>query len=167
MVLEHMLTIGRDPRTWQAHRKRFFSTTFPFKKIFYLSSLLSLFKFLFSETIPLSPFDHSKIPLMRPLQEVQDIRQLRPLWNKEDFYRAFQWQKLQWWRLRRLGEFEGFEEFPDLYDLGRHPLWNMADYGRCQYPISRCIKERPETWSIRTQSFCQKTLRQEISTMEW
>ena len=26
-----------------------------------------------------------KIRLMRPLQEVQDIGQLRPLWNEEDF----------------------------------------------------------------------------------
>ena len=30
-------------------------------------------------------------------------------------------------RLRRLGEIEGFEEFLDLYDLGRHPLWNLED----------------------------------------
>ena len=44
----------------------------------------------------------------------------------------------------RLGDFEGSEEFPDLYDLGRLPLWNLADYGSCQYPRSRCIRERPE-----------------------
>ena len=30
---------------------------------------------------------------------------------------------------RRQVEFEGSEEFPDLYDLGRLPLWNLADYG--------------------------------------
>ena len=43
MVSEHMLTVGRDPRNWQAHSKDFFSTTFPFN-FFYLCSLLSLFK---------------------------------------------------------------------------------------------------------------------------
>ena len=31
-----------------------------------------------------------KIRLMRPLQGVQDIEQLRLLWTKEDFYRALQ-----------------------------------------------------------------------------
>ena len=45
---------------------------------------------------------------------------------------------------RRQGEFEGSEEFPDLYDLGRLPLWNLADYGSCQYPRSRCVGERVE-----------------------
>ena len=45
MVSEHMLTIGRDPRNWQAIGKDFFSTTFFSKMIFYLSSLLSLFKY--------------------------------------------------------------------------------------------------------------------------
>ena len=34
---------------------------------------------------------------------------------------------------RRQVEFEGSKEFPDLYDLGRLPLWNLADYGSCQY----------------------------------
>ena len=38
--------------------------------------------FPLSETIPLSPFDHSKIRRMRPLQEVQDIGQLRPFGMK-------------------------------------------------------------------------------------
>ena len=68
----------------------------PIAKIFslqlsLLKNLLPLFsseliqKIPFSETIPLSPFDHTKIRLMRPLQEVQDIGQLRPLRNEEDF----------------------------------------------------------------------------------
>ena len=65
---------------------------------------------------------------------------------------------------RRQVEFEGSEEFPDLYDLGRLPLWNLADYGSCQYPRSRCIGERPKHGELRTQSFVKKTLRQEIST---
>ena len=82
MVSEHMLTIGRDPRNWQAHRKDF-SLQLSFQK-----DLLPLFSseliqiFLFSETIPFSPFDHSKIRLMRPLQEIQDIGQLRPFGMK-------------------------------------------------------------------------------------
>ena len=73
MVSEHMLTVGRDPRNWQAHRKDF-SLQLSFQK-----NLLPLFsseliqKFPFSETIPLFPLDHSNIRLMRPLQEVQDI----------------------------------------------------------------------------------------------
>ena len=53
---------------------------------------------------------------------------------------------------RRQVEFEGSEEFPDLYDLGRLPLWNLADYGSCQYPRSRCIGERPEHGELKTQS---------------
>ena len=53
---------------------------------------------------------------------------------------------------RRQGEFEGSEEFPDLYDLGRLPFWNLADYESCQYPRSRCIEERPEHGELKTQS---------------
>ena len=55
-----------------------FLYNFPFQK-----DLLPLFsseliqKIIFSETIPLS-FLTMKIQLMRPLQEVQDIGQLRP-----------------------------------------------------------------------------------------
>ena len=67
---------------------------------------------------------------------------------------------------RRQVEFVGSEEFPDLYDLGRLPLWNLADYGSCQYPRSRCIGERPEHVELRTQGFVKETLSQEISTME-
>ena len=65
---------------------------------------------------------------MRPLQEVQDIRQLRPLQNEEDFTVHYNNGNYNGWRPQRLGEFEGFEEFPDLYDLGRLPLWNLTDY---------------------------------------
>ena len=65
----------------------------PIAKIFlynfsFQKDLLPLFssqfiqKIPFSETIPLSPFDHSKIRLMRPLQEVHDIGQLRPFGMK-------------------------------------------------------------------------------------
>ena len=57
---------------------------------------------------------------------------------------------------RRQVEFEGSEEFPDLYDLGRLPLWNLADYGSCQYPRSRCIRERPEHVELRTRSFVKE-----------
>ena len=79
MVSEHMLTVGRDPRNWQAHRKDF-SLQVSFQKDLlplFSSELIQIFPF--SETIPLSPFDHMKIRLMRPLQGVQDIGQLRPL----------------------------------------------------------------------------------------
>ena len=68
----------------------------PIAKIFlynfsFQKDLLPLFsseliqKFPFSETISLFPFDHTKIRLMRPPQEVRDIGQLRPLWNEGDF----------------------------------------------------------------------------------
>ena len=51
-------------------------------------------------------------------------------------------------------EFEGSEEFLDLYDLGRLPLWNLADYGSRQCSRSRCIGERPKHGELETQSFC-------------
>ena len=57
---------------------------------------------------------------------------------------------------RRQVEFEGSEEFPDLYDLGRLPLWNLADYGSCQYLRSRCIRERPEHVELRNSRICQE-----------
>ena len=73
------------PRNWQAHRNDF-SLQLSFQKDLlplFSSELIQIFPF--SETIPLSPFDPSKIRLMRPLQEGPDIGQLRPLWNEEDF----------------------------------------------------------------------------------
>ena len=85
MVSEYMLTVGRDPRNWQAHRKDFSL------KPYFQKDLLRLFLsefyqiFLLVRLYPLSPFDHTKIRLMRSLQEVQDIGQLRPLWNEDDF----------------------------------------------------------------------------------
>ena len=57
---------------------------------------------------------------------------------------------------QRQVEFEGSEEFPDLYDLGRLPLWNLEDYGSCQYPRSRCIGERPEHRELKNSKFCQE-----------
>ena len=85
MVSEHMLTVGRDPRNWQAHSKDF-SLQFSLSK-----DLLPLFsseliqKFPLVRPYPFPLFDHTKIRLMRPLQEVQDIGQLRPLRNEEYF----------------------------------------------------------------------------------
>ena len=85
MVSEHMLTVGRGPRNWQAHRKEF-SLQLSFQKNLlplFSSKLIQLFHF--SETkYPFPLFDHTKIQLMRPLQEVQDIGKLRPLRNEED-----------------------------------------------------------------------------------
>ena len=54
---------------------------------------------------------------MRSLQEVQDIGQLRPLRNEEDFTVHYNNGNYNGWRLRRLGEFEGSEEFPEWSDL--------------------------------------------------
>ena len=88
MVLEHMLTVGRDPRNWQALAK-IFLYNFPFQKDLlplFSSELIQIFPLV--RLYPFSPFDPSKIRLMRPLQGVQDIGQLRPLWNERGFYRA-------------------------------------------------------------------------------
>ena len=145
---------------------RIFCETFFFKKTFYLSSLLSLFKY--SLLVRPYPFSHvtTKIRLMRPLQEVQDIGQLWPLRNEEYFTVHYGNGNYDGWRLRRLGEFDGSEEFLDLYDLGRLPLWNLADYWSCQYPRSRCVGERPEHGAWELKAFVKKTLRQQISIME-
>ena len=51
---------------------------------------------------------------MRPLQEVQDIRQPRPLRNEEDFTVHYTNGNFNGWRLRRLGEVEGSVEFPEM-----------------------------------------------------
>ena len=56
-------------------------------------------------------------------------------------------------KTRRIGD---SEEFPDFYDLGRLPLWNLADYGSCQYPRSRCIGERLEHGELKTQSYVKE-----------
>ena len=93
---------------------------------------------------------------MRPLQEVQDIGQLRPLRNEKDFTVHYNNGNCNGLRLRRLGEFEGSEEFPDLYDLGRLPLWNLADYGSRQYQRSRCIRERPEHGALELKVLSRK-----------
>ena len=50
--------------------------------------------------------------------------------NEEDFTIHYDNGNCNVLRLRRVGEFEGFEEFPDLYDLGRLPLWNLSDYSK-------------------------------------
>ena len=121
-----------DCRTWPLETGKpigkIFSTTSLSKDLLPLFSSQLIQIFPFSETIPLSPFDHTKIRLMRPLQEVQDIRQLRPLRNEEDFTERYNNGNYNGWRIWRLGEFEGSEEFPDWYDLGKLPLWNLSDY---------------------------------------
>ena len=143
-----------DCRTWPLETGKpigkIFSTT-SFSKRSFTSPLFWAYSNIpFSDTIPLSPFDHTKIRLMRPLQEVQDIGQLRPLRNEEDFTVHLNNGNYNGWRLRRLGEFEGSEESLDLYDLGRLPLWNLTDYGSCQCPRSGCIGERPEHGELKT-----------------
>ena len=105
---------------------KIFSTTSFSKDLVLLFSSELVQKFLFSETIPFSPFDHSKIRLMRPLQEVQDIGQLRPFGMKRILPYIIIMETTMVERRRQV-EFEGSEEFPDLNDLGRLPLWNLAD----------------------------------------
>ena len=80
---------------------------------------------------------------MRPLQEVHDIRQVRPFGIKRilPYIMIMETTTMKTLKIRRIG---GSEESPDLYDLGILPLWNLADYGSCQYPRSRCVEERPE-----------------------
>ena len=56
-------------------------------------------------------------------------------------------------KTRRIG---GSVESLDLYDLGMLPLWNLADYGSCQCPRSRCVGERPEHVELRTQGFVKE-----------
>ena len=78
MTLETGKPIGKD-----------FLYNFLFKKDIlppFSSELIQIF--LFSEAIPLSPLT-TKIRLMRPLQEEQDIGQPRLLRNEEHFYQAF------------------------------------------------------------------------------
>ena len=143
MVSEHMLTVGRDPRNWQAHSKDF-------------SLLLSLSKRYFTSLLFWAysniPFylDHTPFPFW-PDEDLTDETTLRSTryWTTKT---ASEWRvfsvhpnngNYNGWRLRRLGEFEGSEEFPDLYGLGKLPSWNLWDYWSCQYLRSRCIGERP------------------------
>ena len=56
----------------------------------------------------------------------------------------------------KTGRIEGSEELPDVYDLGRLPLWNLADYGSRQCPRSRCIGERPEHGALELKVFVKK-----------
>ena len=163
MVSKHMLTVGRDSRNWQAHSKDFSLQLSLSKRSFTSLLFWAYSKIPFSETIPPFPCDHSKIRLMRPLQEGPDIGQLRPLRNEGDLTVHLNNGNYNGWRLRILGEFEGSEEFPDWYDLGKLPLWNLSDYWSCQYPRPRCNGERPEHGALKT-IFVKKTLRQEIST---
>ena len=75
-----------DCRTWPLETGKpigkIFLYNLLFKRIFYLSSLLSLFKY--SLLVRLYPFPllTTKIRLMRPLQEVQNIGQPRPFGMK-------------------------------------------------------------------------------------
>ena len=92
---------------------KIFLYNFPFQK-----DLLPLFSSeLIQKIFLVRPYPFSllttKIRLMRPLQEVQDMRQLRPLRNEEDFTQHYNNGNYNGGRLRRLGEFEGSEEFPD------------------------------------------------------
>ena len=152
MVSEHMLTVGRDPRNWQAHSKDFSLQLSLSKRPF--TSLLFWAYSKYPFLVRPYPFSllTTKIRLMRPLQEVQDIEQVRSFRNEEDFTVHYNNWNNNGWRLWIL-EFEGSKEFPDLYDLGRLPLWNLTDYGSSQYPRSRCIGERLKHGALELKGF--------------
>ena len=133
-----------DCRTWPLETGK------PIGKIFSKNSfskdLLLLFsyeliqKFLFSETIPFSSFYHSTdeaTPRSTRYRTTETIR-------NEEYFPCIWISETTMVEDRRQVEFEGSEEFPDLYDLGRLPLWNLTDYGSCQCPRSRCVGERLE-----------------------
>ena len=48
------------------------------------------------------------------------------------------------------------KNFQIWYDQGMLHLWNLTDYGSCQYPRSRCIGERPEH-GAQNLRFCQES----------
>ena len=101
---------------------------------------------------------------MRPLQEVQDIGQLRPFGMKRisPFIMIMETTTVEdsedWENLKALKNFQ--------IGIGRLPLWNLVDYGSRQYPRPRCIRERPEHGALELKVFVKKTQRQEISVME-
>ena len=144
MGLEHMLAVGCDPRNWQAHSKDFslklYSSIGSFTSlIFWAYSNIP-----FSETIPLFPFWPHEVSADEITSRSTRYRTTETIRNEEDFtihYDNGNYKLLKTLKTRKTG---GSEEFPDLCDLGRQSLWNLADYGSCQYPRSRCVEERPE-----------------------
>ena len=157
MVSEHMLTVGRDPRDWQAHRKIFFLYNFLFKRVFSLSSLLSLFKYpLLVIPYPLFPFNHTEIRLMRSLQEVQDIGQVRSFRNDEDFTMHYNNGNYNGWRLWRLGEFEGPVEFSRFVWPRKAPLMELGWLRKPSIPEIKVYRRKTEHGELKTSKFCQE-----------
>ena len=154
MVSEHMLTVGCDPRNWQAHSKDFSLQLSLSKRSFTSLLFWAYSKILFSETIPLSPFDHTKIRLMRPLQEVQDIGQLRPLQN-EEYFLCIWIMETTTVEDRRQVEFEGSEEFPDLYDLGMATLLELGRLWKLSMPEIKVCWRKTGACRVKNSRICQ------------
>ena len=129
MVSEHMLTVGHDPRNWQAHRKDFLY------KLSFQKHLLPLFSseliqiFPFSETIPLSPFDPEDSTDETTPRSTR-YRTIKTTWNKKDFYRSLQWRKIQRWRLRRLR------------------IWRLWRISRLVWPRKATLMELGRLWKL-------------------
>ena len=60
---------------------------------------------------------------------------------------------------RRQVEFEGSEEFPDLYDLGRLTLMELGRLWKLSIPEIKVYRRKTGTWSIKGKVFVKKTLR--------
>ena len=95
---------------------------------------------------------------MRPLQEVQDIGQLRPLRNEEDSnvhlnngnYNGWRPKTSRIWRLWRIPRFV-WPRKATLMELGW--LWKLS------IPEIKVYRRKTETRSMRTRSFVKKTLK--------
>ena len=57
---------------------------------------------------------------------------------------------------RRQVEFEGSEEFPDLYDLGRLPLMELGRLWKLSIPEIKVYGRKTETWRVENSKFCQE-----------
>ena len=166
MVSEHMLTVGRDPRNWQAHSKDFSLQLSLSKDLLPLFSSELIQISPFSETIPLFPFwphedstDETtpRSTRYRTTKTTSEWRVFSVHLNNGN-YNGWRPKTSRIWRLWRIPRFV-WPRKATLMELGR--LWKLS------IPEIKVYRRKTETRSMRTQSFVKKTLRQEISTMEW
>ena len=57
---------------------------------------------------------------------------------------------------RRQVEFEGSEEFPDLYDLGMATLLELGRLWKLSIPEIKVYRRKTETWRVENSKFCQE-----------
>ena len=57
---------------------------------------------------------------------------------------------------RRQVEFEGSEEFPDLYDLGRLTLMELGRLWKLSIPEIKVYGTKTGTWRVENSKFCQE-----------